>query len=493
MPSARLSIWTKLAYGSGAIASAAKDNGFGYYLLAFYSQVLGMPPSLASLALFLSLCLDAIIDPMIGYYSDNLHSRWGRRHPLMYFSVLPAAIGYYLLWHPPQGATSMELFWYLLVLTIVVRTVFSIFRVPSEAMGAELTRDYDERTRLASFRHFFAWAMGVTIAYLVWKKFLANTPEYPDGILNPHGWAAYGVMGAICIAVGILATSLGTHRNIPQLPPPPPKRPFNGRETARYLKKTFGNPSFLSLFVASMLFAVAAGVAMSLNLYFSRYYWSLSQDQLWQFSPVNLLAAFAALFLAPRVAARFDKNRIAIRLWLFAAVFLPVPVILKLLGWFPPDGSEALLHLLLLHSFIEITVMIIGGIMISSMVADLVEDSEKVTGRRSEGLLFSAVGLCAKAVAGLGIVISGLILELVKFPVGAAYGTVPAEITSRFGVIAVGAMTLFYLLAVVAMRFYRITRATHSANIALVTGAEGHQGAIIRPNAKAAGLPTHSP
>jgi glycoside/pentoside/hexuronide:cation symporter, GPH family len=466
LASSKLPLRTRLAYGSGAIASAAKDNGFAYYLLMFYSQVLGLSPSLASLALFVAVCVEAIVDPLIGYYSDNLHSRWGRRHPLMYVSVLPAATGYYLLWNPPEHLSQSALFWYLLVLTVIVRTFFSLFRVPSEAMSAELTRDYDERTHLASYRHFFSWAIGVSLAYLVWKVFLTDTPDYPDGILNPHGWKAYGLTGSVCILAGILMMSLGTHRNIPSLPAPPPKRPFSWSEIAGYLRKTLGNRSFLSLFVASMMFAMAAGVATSLNIYFSRYYWALSQDQLWQFSPVNLLAAVGAFFLAPRIAARFDKNRVAIRLWLFAAIFLPVPVILKMLGWFPADGSDTLLNLLLVHSFIEITVMITGGIMISSMVADLVEDNEKATGRRSEGLLFSAVGLCAKCVTGLGIVLSGLILELVKFPVGAAYGTVPTGITDRFGAIAVGAMTLFYLLATFAMRFYRITRASHAEVLA---------------------------
>jgi len=460
-----VSLPTTLAYGFGSVAIAAKDNGFNYFLLMFYSQVLGLSPPVASLALFLALCVDAVADPVVGYCSDGLHTRWGRRHPLMYAAVLPVTLGYYFLWNPPQGMSQSQMFCYLASLCVFVRVSFTLFRIPSDAMLAELTRDYDERTRLMGYRYFFAWLCALLLGLLVYKVYLRNTAQYPDGILNPAGWGHYGTAGALLIGAGILVTSLGTHARIPSFPPPPPRRAFDAAATRRHLIATLGNRSFLALFVSAMLFAAATGVSMTLNIYFSRYYWALSQDQLWVFSPVNLLAATAAMFLSPRVAARFDKKNIAVRLWVFAAVFLPVPVILKLLGWFPPGGSNALLDLLLIHSFIEICTITMANILIASMMADLVEDVEKDTGRRNEGLLFSALSFSAKAVTGLGVVFAGLILAVVHFPVGAAFGEVPQDKMTAFGVIAVGAMVLFYLLATWAMSFYRITRAGHLATI----------------------------
>ncbi|MFM8375208.1 MAG: MFS transporter, partial [Phenylobacterium sp.] len=72
------SLFTRLAYGFGAVANGVKDNGLNYFLLLFYSQVVGVDSRLVSLVLTCALILDAIIDPVIGYWSDNLHSRWGR-------------------------------------------------------------------------------------------------------------------------------------------------------------------------------------------------------------------------------------------------------------------------------------------------------------------------------------------------------------------------------------------------------------------------------
>ena len=95
------SLWTKVSYGFGAVAFGVKDNGFSYFLLIFYSQVIGLDARLVGLALTISLLVDAVFDPILGYWSDNLRSKWGRRHPFMYAAAIPIAATYFLLWSPP--------------------------------------------------------------------------------------------------------------------------------------------------------------------------------------------------------------------------------------------------------------------------------------------------------------------------------------------------------------------------------------------------------
>src|SRR5262249_32757997 len=91
----------KLLYGFGPVAYGVKDQGFAYLLLLYYNQVLGLPERWVGLGILAALVLDAFADPVVGYVSDNLHSSWGRRHPLMYASALPVAVSYFLLWTPP--------------------------------------------------------------------------------------------------------------------------------------------------------------------------------------------------------------------------------------------------------------------------------------------------------------------------------------------------------------------------------------------------------
>src|SRR5581483_8623338 len=113
----------KLFYGFGSAAFGAKDQGFSTFLLFFYNQVVGIPAAWVSSAIAVALFVDAFADPIVGQFSDNLRTRWGRRHPLMYGAALPVAIGYFLLWNPPHLSNG-ALFYYLVAAIVVVRSFF---------------------------------------------------------------------------------------------------------------------------------------------------------------------------------------------------------------------------------------------------------------------------------------------------------------------------------------------------------------------------------
>ena len=90
----KVPVSTKLVQGVGSIPDTFKNFAFNTFLLFFYNQVLGMSASLASVALGIAVVFDAITDPVIGSISDNLRSKMGRRHPLMYLSALPLAVSF---------------------------------------------------------------------------------------------------------------------------------------------------------------------------------------------------------------------------------------------------------------------------------------------------------------------------------------------------------------------------------------------------------------
>src|SRR5690349_22901849 len=93
---------TRLFYGFGSIAYGIKDNGFRALLLIYYNQVVGLPANLVALAIMIALVVDSVFDPIIGQISDTWHSKWGRRHPFMYFAAIPSALSFLLLWNPPM-------------------------------------------------------------------------------------------------------------------------------------------------------------------------------------------------------------------------------------------------------------------------------------------------------------------------------------------------------------------------------------------------------
>ena len=112
----------------------------------------------------------------------------------------------------------------------------------------------------------------------------------------------------------------------------------------------------------------------------------------------------------------------------------PAPVVLRLAGWFPPNGSPALVPLLAVFVTVYVALLITTSILASSMIADVVEDSETSTGRRSEGIFFASITFVGKCVSGLGVFLSTVLLSVVGFPRQASPGTVdPAVVTELAG------------------------------------------------------------
>jgi GPH family glycoside/pentoside/hexuronide:cation symporter len=99
--------------------------------LFFYSHVLGLSPQLAGFGILIALIFDAFSDPIVGRLSVGLHSKWGRRHPLMYAAALPIAISYFFLWNPPAGLSQNELFVYFVIMAVMVRTFITLYEIPS--------------------------------------------------------------------------------------------------------------------------------------------------------------------------------------------------------------------------------------------------------------------------------------------------------------------------------------------------------------------------
>jgi GPH family glycoside/pentoside/hexuronide:cation symporter len=474
-PSPTLS--TKLFYGFGSIAFGVKDQGFAFLLLLYYNQVLGLPEKWVGLGIMITLFVDAFLDPIVGYFSDNLHTRWGRRHPLMYASAIPVALSYYLLWSPPAGllhvdpgtqglsASQYGLFAYFVGIAIVIRAFISFYEIPSASLVPELTTNYDDRTSLLGFRFFFGWWGGLLMAVLAFQLFLQPSATHPVGVLNPDGYRTYGITAGIIMACAILISTLGTHSYIPHLRKPPPKRPFDARRSLDELRETLANRPFLALFGAMIFASMAGGLMSALNIYFNTFFWELTSNEMSLLIGTSFVAAALALAIGPRVSQRFGKKRSAVSISLLALLLGPAPVVLRLVGLFPENHSPALMPVLLVMNLIVLTLMIASNIIASSMVADVVEDSEITTGRRSEGTFFAASSFVQKCVSGIGIFTSTVLLGVIGFPQGAKPGGVAADVVRNLGVVYAPMIVALLLLSIACIALYPISRERHEENL----------------------------
>ena len=457
----KVDLSTKLYYGFGAVANGAKSNGFNYLLLFYYSQVIGLRADLVSLGILIALVFDAISDPLVGYISDNTHSKLGRRHPYMYAAGVPVALAYYFLWSPPAWDET-GLFLYFVCMAVLIRTLITFYEIPATALVAELTDDYDQRTEMMSFRYFFGWWGGLTMAVMNYLVFL---PEEKGGLEYVQGWSNYGLTASIVIFISIYVSAIGTHKHIPHLRKPPSSAPFSFTKTKKEIKETLSNRSFFALFVSALLQAVAAGVSTSLSIYFSRHFWELTTTQIGYMNLPYFFSAFIALMLAPRVSRWLGKKKGGMTVLGLAFAMAPMPYILRVLGLFPENGTDTLFWTLVVFNTVEVTLIIMSSSLIAAMIADVVEDSEVKTGRRSEGIFFAANSFAQKAVNGLGVVVAGQILAIIQFPTKAKPGQVPEETLFDLAYIYVPTLLFFYLFALAVLSFYKINREDHSENL----------------------------
>lgn len=459
--------WTKLAYGFGSVAYGVKDQGFSYFLLLFYSQVIGLDARLVGLAITTALVFDAISDPIVGYWSDNLRSRWGRRHPFMYASALPVAASYFLLWNPPVGWSEHALFWYVLVLAVLIRTFITFYETPSSALAPELTDDYDQRSSLLSFRYFFAWtggnAMTVGSFLLLFPAFATAT--IANGQFNRDAYTLYGIIGSSLIFIAIIVSSLGTHSRIIHLKPPPPQRKITLPTVFKEIFQTLANRSFIALFAAAMFGAIAAGMSAALAFYFLTYMWGFSSQQSGLITMSVFVSAILGSILAPVVTKTIGKKRGAMIIGLIAVLGSPLPIILRLIGVMPENGNPFVFWFVFSSTMIDVGLIICFQILAASMMADLVEQAEVRTGRRSEGIFFSASTFIRKMVGGLGVMTATLVLTLAKFPRGADPSQVPHETVLRLGLLYVPILLTLYLLMMAVISTYKLDRAGHEENL----------------------------
>lgn len=471
MSSFKLDNSIKFYYGLGAAPYGIKDNGFSYFLLIFYSQVLGLSPVLASLALTVAIFVDAVTDPLIGYVSDNWRSKWGRRHPFMYWSIIPICVSYGLMWNPPEAvlATQGTMFAFLVVMAVSIRIFLTFFEVPNTALISELTTDYDQRTGLMGLRFMFGWLGGIGMAFLGYSVFF-QAADGSNGILQAEGYAHYGVAAACLMFVGMLASSLGTHKTIPHLHVPPHKDILSPRQIIGEVLDVMKNRNFMALFLASIFFGTASGFTAALSIYFSTFFWGLVPSQLAILTMLQAVAAICAVPLARRLSERFDKRRAALGSFLFILVWGPTMLIGRLLDIVPENGDPMLFPMLLAHNFTNLLVAIVFFIMFGSMMADVVEDSAVDTARRSEGIIFAARGFAGKMVTGLGIMMAGAVLSIIDLPRNAKPEDVDPDKLVDLVLFAAPLEAVFYIAAFFVFRRYRISRGKHNQNVEAVAG-----------------------
>ncbi len=456
---------THIAFSSGGAGYGVLYNAH-YFVLMYYSQVMGLDPALAGLAASIGLVFDAITDPLVGYLSDCTKSRWGRRHPWLVGSVIPMTAAFYFLWHPPEFVADQNwLFVWLVICTVSMRTALTMFLVPAYAMVAELTPDYDQRTRFLTGFHVTYGIFGNGMSWLMYEFYLVPTDEITDGVLNPQGYQDAGVLGAVLIAVTLLAFSFGLRRFIPRLKEYKIEHAPSLGQFFTQVFDIFKIPSSRVVMIGGIMYYIGVGVYVVLWTYIYTYFWEFTTDQI---ALIVIPMAVAAVTLPPLMEGLMrgrDKNTVAMIGMLGAMLINLVPICLYLMGLFPEGGSVELMWTMTVLGFFETVLFLVFDVCWRSMIVDLAEQIEIQTGRRNEGVIASSITFATKCADGVGAALGGLLLSLIAFPTETDVADVPEDVIVNLGLIYGPLVFMIWMGVIIALRRYRISRSAHNETL----------------------------
>ena len=400
----------KFQYSVGAVANGIKTDMFTFFLLFFYSRVIGLDPLLASLAIGAALIVDSITDPLMGTISDRTNTKLGRRHPYMLFSFIPVSIFYILLFTPKPDwdITQNQLFWWMFVCASFTRIGMTLFEVPHRSFGAEITKDYVERTKLFSWREMFAWVAGISNAFLAYNIFFRSTPEYPYGQLNPESYFPLALTGAIFMVLSLLYSSITTTNKIENLSKW--TEAVTLKQIIKELKIAISNKSFILFFLGSLTLSISWGLLNSLTLFINTDFWGLKGSQIGIFLYIYFGAAFLAFYITPKFVALIGKRNFVLLCVLGVALSAPIAFISYNLGLTPEKGTTTLVLFLCVPLIFISTLSIAGNMARDAMIGDIADEVDLQSGKRQEGVLYSAVSFVQKVNTAIGSLTGGLTL-----------------------------------------------------------------------------------
>lgn len=451
----------KLGYSAGGLLDGIATQAVSIFLFFYATAVCGVPAGLAGAAMAAGLVVDAVIDPLIGSLSDGWRSRLGRRVPFMLLGAPGVAVFLVLIFSLPSGLPDTLLFAWLTTLSIGLRVSISLFLLPYNAVGAELSDDYAERSSIAAWRWAAAMLGALVAVMLGFGVFLGG----PEGLSRRAAYTPFAATLAVVVLIGALLavrSVLATRdRQHPATQASGPAHLRFGREVVEIAR----NPSFRSLFVGALFLFTALSLHSTLGLHANTYFWRLSPGQ----TQAVTLALFGGLLLGAPLAGpalkRLEKRTVLLVGIVGLGVAYSGPVALRLAGAFPFEGG-VLVSILAATVFVGGALMAAAAISFASMMADAADEHEHLFGARREGLFFAGWAFASKAASGFGALAAGLALQMIGFS-GAAHEAAAAASPPPTTIIWIGAIYgpgagILTLAAAVTCLFYKLDAVKHA-------------------------------
>jgi GPH family glycoside/pentoside/hexuronide:cation symporter len=390
----------KVAYGLGAMSTNVAVNTLNNWAMLIYNTCLGVSPVLLGFAQGIPRLWDAATDTYIGVCSDNSRSRFGRRKPFMFFGAIALGIAFSLLWMAPRGWSESSTFWYFLVMSLVFYTAVAIFDIPRGALGYEMTDDYHERTRLFAYCSFLINVGAITTP---WLYYVANLSVFKDDL---QGMKYVGIaIGLLIVFGGVVCAVICRERKTQQV---------HYQTRVKFwdsVAMTCKNKTFIWLLAIIMPITLGFYFVNGYSQYIMLYYvyggdkphasvlmgWC---GTLW--AVLSLVGVFPMTY----IATRLGKSKTVMIFLIVMAVGNSLKVVCysRTYPWLAliPTASLSMGFLVLFS-------------LIYSMIADICDEDELITGKRREGSYQAVYNWWWKIGMSGAFFVSGFLLKSTGF------------------------------------------------------------------------------
>lgn len=323
--------------------------------------------------------IDAITDPLIGIASDRTTSRWGPRLPWMIAGAALALPSSYFLFLPPSDASAT----YFFITSSICLLAWTMITIPHAAWGAELSSDYDERSRIFAMTNFLARIGG--FGFFLIPPALAPITGTTEIDMSTMGGLVIGLAVALPATITWLALKAPVRSPVAQA--------GDQATILASLRALVENKALLHFALVTLFTGVSVGMSGSLQLLYIQDFFKLGS----YFFLISLLYGFAGLLTIPLwvyVAKRWGKHPT----WgwsSIAGVVLSLPLLLLV------PGPDALIPVLVILTLIG--VMHGAAVMLpQAMLADIADYEALKSRVNAQGNYFSMLFLLSKVTTAVG-------------------------------------------------------------------------------------------
>lgn len=390
--SERLSFWRKLGYGVGDIYGGGAGTLISFFYLVFLTDVVQLNPGLAGVVILISKLYDAITDPLEGVLSDRTRTPLGRRRPYLLAGIILVFLSFFAMFYPVAYESQPARFVFVVLTYLFFSTIVSIVMLNYNALQAELSLDYDERTSLSSFRIFFSTVSSILCAVLP----LEIVKLFPD---VRAGWMVMAASFGILFAVPFVATFLAA-RERPEFQKP--LEPFDWKMTwvAPFTVKTF-----VYVVIMYLLAFVAFDAVSSIVVYFIKTYLGRGSETSFVIGALTI-AQVVSLPVFAALSRRTSKPKSYIAA---AALF----IVTMATSLFIAPGQPSFI----VYVFAAVAGFGSGGvvIMIYAMFPDIPDVDELASGERREGIYAALTTFARKLSSAFAVFIVSQLLDVAGY------------------------------------------------------------------------------